>query len=188
MYTVSIYSDGTGGFIFYAVMVWAAAKISRSFAVLWSVRHTLKTLKKVSRTECETLNDYRLRSEACSDALLFWIVFGFIVFWESYLELFVCWVPGYYYLKATVLVAISFPALRINNLAFRYVVVPALELFYHYLGSQSIPSALTLLRLVPLVVIAVLFPGIAYHDLVRKKQILHGILSHNCVINTSLNI
>jgi hypothetical protein len=75
-------------------MVWAVAKVARTFAVLWSVRHTLKTLKKVSRTECETLNDYRLRSSACADALIFWIVFGFIVCWEQYLELFVRWIPG----------------------------------------------------------------------------------------------
>ena len=75
-------------------MVWAVAKISRIFAVFWAVRHTLKTLKKVSRTECETLRDYRERSEACSDALVFWIVFGFIVFWEHFLEIFTRWIPG----------------------------------------------------------------------------------------------
>jgi hypothetical protein len=67
-------------------------------------------------------------------------------------------------------VLVAFPTLRINNLAFSYIVVPALELFYSYLGSRSLPSALSLLRLLPLLAIAVLFPNVVYHDLVRRTQ------------------
>lgn len=67
------------------------------------------------------------------------------------------------------LVLISFPKLRISHLAFGHVVVPLLELFYAHCGGGSIPSALTLLRLLPLVTIAIMFPNIVYHDLVRVQ-------------------
>lgn len=89
-------------------------------------------------------------------------VYIFIVHHTSYLHS----VTGYYYCKSVVLVLISFPKLRINNLAFNYIVVPVLELFYGYMGSTSIPSAVTMLRLIPLLAIAVLFPNVVYHDLV----------------------
>ena len=74
---------------------------------------------------------------------------------------------------------ISFPKLRISHLAFGHVLVPLLELFYAHVGSGSLPTALTMLRLLPLIAIAVMFPNIVYHDLV---SVLMGPVYALCII------
>jgi hypothetical protein len=75
-------------------------------------------------------------------------------------------VAGYYFVKVAFMLGISFPQLRIGNLVFSSAVVPLLELLYSYLGHSSIPTAITFLRMLPLLVIAALLPQIVFHDYV----------------------
>ena len=98
---------------------------------------------------------------------------------------------GYYFIKVVFLVLIAFPKIKISNLAFYYVVIPALDALNAYIGSHHIPSALGLLRLIPLISIILMFPNLVYDQVVRIYNIyiiiglylsyLHNIYKQNVI-------
>ena len=50
------------------------------------------------------------------DQLMFWVLFAILSMYEIYLEFILRWIPGYYYAKLALIVAITFPRLKITNI------------------------------------------------------------------------
>ena len=69
------------------------------------------------------------------------------------------------------MVLISFPKIKIGTVAFNYVVIPALEALNRQIGSDYFPSAVSLLRILPLLSISLLFPNFVSVESVNQFYI-----------------
>ena len=85
-------------------MTWALAEVAQLFAVSYSVRASLKRLKRLA--SCPTEEGGRSLA-GLQECLMFWVVHGLCLVFERHFEVLVRWFPGYYYLKVRVRLAVK---------------------------------------------------------------------------------
>lgn len=111
-------------------MTWALAKLCKLFAACNALRSSLKLLKRAA------VPHPKMHVKKI-EILMFWALFGLIVVFETYAEWMISWIPMYYYFKAFLLVALSFPSLRITTLVFHSYCIPIFDSMHTCLHSKK---------------------------------------------------
>ena len=139
-------------------MTWVISKICHAAVILYSMRSSLKVLKKLSYRNHADL--YKDGKDEAYGILMFWTIYAFYVTWESHFEFIIRWFPGYYYLKALFIIIIAIPEIKITHLIFHDFLVPLVDNLYQSLkgNSDSIPGAFEILSHLPIMLLVLIFP------------------------------
>ena len=72
--------------------------------------------------------------------LKYWTVLSFLTLYNSYLELFVSWLPFYSEVKCGLLLWLLVPQSGAVDVAFARLVVPSISLLHHHLTATVLPA------------------------------------------------
>lgn len=114
-------------------MTWALAELSQLFAASYSVRSSLKKLKRLSLKGAPTED----QASSLDEVLMFWVIFGVYMVFEQHFEFMVRWIPGYYYAKASFILVVAFPQLNFTKMVFHKGIVPFIETSKHHLEVEG---------------------------------------------------
>lgn len=138
------------------------------FSVAYNTRLSLKKLKVLTSDEfmsgseaVEENEEKREFLEQCKQILKYWAILGLFMLFEFHFEFMVRWLPGWFYIKAALILAVTFPQLRIGNMVFDRAIVPFLRK-----ASKKIEDHGGLVNMVslvlysaPFLVVDVIFPA-----------------------------
>jgi hypothetical protein len=143
-------------------MTFALAQICHLVAVALSLRSSMKCLKGLSSSKVN------IKDERSTDQLIFWVIFALLSMYEQYLEFVIRWIPGYYYVKALFIVAISIPRLKITSLVFWDGVVVLINRVYELLFDESTRTGYEIAMDAPFYILLLLFPTLGNNGVLNQ--------------------
>ena len=87
----------------------------------------MKKLKVLTSEESTEEVYSKVFLSECKDTLKYWTIYGMLMVFDLYIEVFLRWIPGWYYFKAIIILAITFPHLKISSVVFDKGIVPFLH-------------------------------------------------------------
>lgn len=163
-------------------MTWAFAKASKLFAIAYTLRSTLKLLKRYS-------NDEKIDTKY--GVLMFWTIFGVFVVWEEHMEYFFRWIPFYYYLKAFFILFMTFHQLGFTKYVFTKFYIPFMGHVHHSVDYSLLlvaeyKNTFTLLNTMALIVV-IIFPEIIQVSNLQVQPIIEMTDAKNDYIVTTVD-
>ena len=105
------------------VLSWVSVVLSMAY----NVRLSLKKLKVLTSSDLsKEAKDNKFLHE-CKQVLKYWTIFGVLMLFEFHIEFLVRWIPGWYYFKTALILAVTFPHLNISSVVFDQGIVPLLK-------------------------------------------------------------
>lgn len=153
------------------------AGVALLFSTAYNTRLTLKKLKVLTSEEFmsngPSEDDAKKEFLAeCQQILKYWTCTGLLVLFDFYFEFMIRWFPGYFYIKAAVILAITFPRLRISTVMFDRGIVPFLRESSKKIESHGglINMVFLLLYSAPFLVVDIIFPAkLQFTQFIKKS-------------------
>jgi hypothetical protein len=145
-------------------MTFALAQICQLVAVALSLRSSMKCLKGLSSSKVN------IKDERSTGQLMFWVIFALLSMYEQYLEFIIRWIPGYYYVKASFIVAISIPRLKITSLVFWDGVVVLINRVYKLLFDENTRTGYEMAMDAPFYILLLFFPTLGNNGRVLNQM------------------
>lgn len=183
-------------------MTWLLCKVCELLAIGYSVRLSLKMLKRLvisdnsnsnisSTTDITSNNTTEPNSNTKSyetdakEVLMFWSIYGIYSIWERHFEFIIRWFPGYYYAKSFFIVCITFHKLKLTHIVFYQFLIPTLELMNKYMNMSDTTSAIHFILTIPLHMLLLVLPNIMDNNTITSDK--DGIIVRKGVRDVSLN-